>query len=97
MTSKSKQNIRDIYYYISDSLLAKNAANRLVKKIKERTSLLNYMPKSHSIIQGIYREEYRKLIINNYIAVYRIDEEKRKIYVIEIIYGGRNYYNKIYE
>lgn len=55
------------------------------------------MPKSCSVIEQ-YKDrkyEYRKLIINNYVAIYRIDEENKVVYIIRIVYGGRNYLNEI--
>lgn len=39
--------------------------------------------------------EYRRLPMNNYVAIYRIDKEKREVYIIRIVYGGRNYLNEL--
>jgi len=37
------------------------------------------------------REGYRKIVIKNYLVIYRIDDEAKKVFVMRIIYGGRNY------
>ena len=87
----------DIYEYISKSLMAEKAAENLINKIERNILRLETMPESCSIIEEFKerKKQYRKLIINNYVAIYRIDEENRKVYIIRIVYGGRNYLNEI--
>jgi toxin ParE1/3/4 len=34
---------------------------------------------------------YRKLFIHEYIALYTVDEQKKKVLIIRIIYGKRDY------
>ena len=97
LTAKARDEIEEIYNYISKSLMAEKAANNLMSKIHNNILMLEEMPKSCSVIEQ-YKDrkyEYRKLIINNYVAIYRIDEEKKVVYIIRIVYGGRNYLNEI--
>lgn len=35
------------------------------------------------------------MVINNYVILYTIDEEKKKVYVSHIYYGGSDYINRI--
>lgn len=97
LTDRAKQELEDIYEYISKSLMAEKAAENLINKIERNILRLETMPESCSIIEEFKerKKQYRKLIINNYLAIYRIDEEKRKVYIIRIVYGGRNYLNEI--
>ena len=34
---------------------------------------------------------YRRIIVNNYIILYTIDDIKNIVYIAHIYYGGRNY------
>ena len=97
LTDRAKQELEDIYEYISKSLMAEKAAENLINKIERNILRLETMPESCSIIEEFKerKKQYRKLIINNYVAIYRIDEENRKVYIIRIVYGGRNYLNEI--
>ena len=97
LTEKAKVELREIYDYISKSLMAETAANKLYNKIKESILRLEDFPESSSVIEYYNKKkyQYRKLIINNYIVVYRIDKENRKVYIVRIIFGKRNYINEI--
>ena len=35
--------------------------------------------------------QYRRLVVNNYVILYTIDEEEKIVYIAHIYYGGRNY------
>lgn len=42
-------------------------------------------------IEGRYAgKDYRQLLIDNYIAIFRIDEPHKTVYVVTIQYQGRN-------
>ena len=96
LTDRAKQELEDIYYYISKSLMADKAAENLINKIEKSILRLETMPESCSRIEELKEKNrvYRKLIINNYVAIYRIDEVNQKVYIIRIVYGGRNYLNE---
>ena len=99
LTDKAKEELEGIYNYISKSLLSKNTANNVMKRIENKILNLTQIPESYSIIEPYIQtnEKYKKLIINNYIVVYRIDYDNNKVYVIRIIYGKRNYLNEEFE
>lgn len=97
LTAKAKKELEDIYDYISNSLMADKAAINFMDKIHNSIIRLEKMPESCSLIEQ-YKEkkyQYRKLIINNYVAIYRIDKQKKIVYIVRIVYGGRNYLNEI--
>ena len=35
--------------------------------------------------------QYKRLVVNNYVILYTIDEEEKIVYIAHIYYGGRNY------
>lgn len=59
--------------------------------------MLEDMPESCSIIEFYKKRKYpyRKLLIKNYVAIYRIDYKNKLVYIARVVYGGRNYLNEI--
>ena len=64
-----------------------------VDRIKKAILNLDTFPQSHQERnEGRYAGKgYRQLLIDNYIAIFRIDEADKKVYVITIQYQGRNF------
>ena len=81
-----------IYNYIANEKLAPENAKGQVDRIKNAILNLNTFPHSHQERnEGKYAgKSYRQLLIDNYIAVFRIDESAKIVYVITIQYQGRN-------
>ena len=77
LTTQAKMELNNIYKYISNFLFAPKAAQKFIDKFKTSILRLEHLPKSCSIISEDINSkyEYRKLIINNYIVIYSIDEE----------------------
>ena len=97
ITERAKQELKEIYDYISKSLMEENTADKLINKIEKELLQLEDIPEGFSVIEKYRKKdfEYRRLPINNYVAIYRIDTEKREVYIIRIVYGGRNYLNEL--
>lgn len=97
ITKNAKQDLKEIYEYISNSLMEENIANKLIDKIENELLKLEYIPEGFNIIKTTGRNnfEYRRLPINNYVAIYRVNKEKKQVYIVRIFYGGRNYLNEI--
>lgn len=93
LTAEFLEEIDDICYYISKKLKVKNASNRLRKRVIDSILLLEESPQIYMEISKVGREEkrYRRIVINNYIVLYTIDENDKVIYIAHIYYSGRNY------
>lgn len=94
-TEECLQEIKKVYNYIKDNLYATNSAENLMNMVEEFTNNLAYAPKIYAEIPR-YRgtnSTYRRIVIKNYILLYTIDEESRKVYVSHMYYGGSNYLN----
>ena len=85
----------EICDYISNKLKNIDASNRLREKVIYNVLLLENSPKMCTEIEKIDRTErkYRRMVVNNYIILYTIDEPKKIVYVAHIYYAGRNYLN----
>lgn len=97
LTERAELELNDIYDYIANTLMEEKTANKLMNKIQNDILLLGDTPEGFAIIENnkIRGLEYRRLTINNYVAIYRVDKESKKVYVVRIIYGGRNYLNEL--
>ena len=81
-----------IYEYIANEKLAPENAKGQVDRIKKAVLSLDTFPQSHQERnEGRYAgKSYRQLLIDNYIAIFRIDELHKTVYVVTIQYQGRN-------
>ncbi len=81
-----------IYQYIANEKLAPENAKGQVDRIKKAVLSLDTFPQSHQERnEGRYAgKSYRQLLIDNYIAIFRIDELHKTVYVVTIQYQGRN-------
>ena len=82
----------DIYAYIALEKLSPENAKSQTDRIREKLKALDTFPQSHQErTEGRYAGRcYRQLLIDNYIAIFRIDEEAKTVYVVTIQYQGRN-------
>ena len=84
--------LNEIYKYIASDKMAPQNARSQVNRIKKEILNLETFPYSHQERnEGIYaRKGYHQLLIDNYIVIFKIDENNRTVYIITIQYQGRN-------
>ena len=92
-TPKADEDLEQIYNYIYEKLFAENAAYNLMKKIESSIIRLKSFPNSGSFVSESALKErgYHKLIVDNYIVFYLIDEIEKQIVIMRILYGAQNY------
>ena len=84
--------MEEIYRYIAiEKQVPENAkvqTDRIWKVIKN----LEIFPDSHQDrLEGKYAGKgYKQLLVDNYMAIYKIDETEKTVYVITVQYQGRN-------
>ena len=96
-TPTAIKEINKIYNYISENLSAKNSAKRLMTKIEQKVQELKYSPQIYQVIEidKKLKLNYRKIVINYYIVLYTINENKKTVYIAHVYYASSNYLNKI--
>ena len=97
-TEKCIEEMTEIYEYISNNLKENNAAKRLMTETTSRVLELAKVPEIYAKIGKTDRlkREYRRIVVSNFVILYTIDFEKRKVYISRIVYGRNNYLN-LYE
>ena len=97
LSIKAKNDIKSIINYIDYALARPIIAEKYAKLIKNEIQRLEYFPQKFAVIDNdiIENKDIRKLIIKNYIAFYRIDEEAKIVNVDRVLYGGSDWVNNI--
>lgn len=92
-TEDARDEIREIYEYISKNLVNEDAAKRLMRKMRKNVMDLAESPKIYVKIEKKDRmkREFRRMVVDNFIILYTIDEDKKTIYISHMYYGRRNY------
>ena len=95
-TQECKKEIKKIYNYIRETLYVENAAKRIMLKIEELIKNLACTPKIYVEIDKYSgtKRIYRRIVVDNYVLLYTIDEENKKVYVSHMYYGGSDYIKK---
>ena len=87
-----EEDLRSIIDYISDKLQNRKAADDLLKRIFEDTSRLKENPcigiPLSSLFQTSNSWQYRRIVVGNYIVIYRFSSD---VIVERVFYGRRDY------
>lgn len=89
---KAYRDIEEIYSYIALEKLSPENAKGQTDRIWDAIFSLDEHPESHQdrLVGRYVGKGHKQLIIDNYIAIFKIDESKKKVYVITVQYQGRN-------
>lgn len=91
-SDSAKIDLEEIYKYISNHLLAKKSADNIMERIEKNILRLEQYPYSCSeITVKPHKDVFRKLIIDNYIVLYAIDEKYKRVIIYNIVYSKRDY------
>ena len=87
---RAYRDIAGIYAYIASEKLSPENAYGQVKRIREAILGLDTFPQSHQERQvGKYANKgYRQLLIDNYVAIFKINEKKKIVNVVTMQYQG---------
>ena len=86
------RDIEDIYAYIALEKMAPENTKAQTDRIWSAIRKLEIFPSSHQDrLEGKYAGRgYKQLLIDHYIAIFKIDEKKKIVYVVTVQYQGRN-------
>lgn len=89
------QDIVEIVNYISHTLKNQESASNLAESFIEKAESLLIFPYKNPVCQLIrpLKYEYRKILVENYIMFYRVDEEKKLVTIARVIYAKRDFSN----
>lgn len=93
VTSTALRELIRVHDYILNDLNAEQAAKRMLELIENQIEMLRYTPMMHMKIEKFdeTQNQYRRIIIKNYVLLYTIDEGNNIVYVSNIYYGKKDY------
>lgn len=89
----AKEDMVEIVRYISKDLKNPSATNNLSDALFVAMESVTEFPYANPAYVPIrpLRFEYRKLMVKNYLMLYRVDEQKKTITISRVIYAKRDY------
>lgn len=92
-TNVAMNDLDDIYCYISEELFVESAATELLDRVENSIMQLKEFPNLGTRLTDEYLrlKGYRRIIVDSYIIFYILDEQKRKVIIMRILYGKRKY------
>lgn len=87
--------LREIYNYIANELLAPKNAAAQVKRIQKKARSLASMPERYVLVEWEpwHSMEVHKLPVDNFIIYYQVKAEENVVNVVRVFYGGRDIEN----
>ena len=91
-SQEALDDLKDIYSYIAFHLLEKETAKNLVARIRKEVKTLSSMPERYAAVdwEPWRSEGVRTLLVGNFIAYYRIEDQMNTVLVGRILYAGRD-------
>lgn len=90
-TPAAEQDLADLFDYINNDLSNPIAAHNIVDKILRTSQKLSDFPELGTALKAIdiKLDNYRYLIVDNYLVVYRVIDQE--VYVLRILYARSDY------
>lgn len=97
MTRNASDELDEIVDYISNNLDNPTAAGDFLDKVEECYSRLADNPRIYQLCDHRdFREKgYRKVMIKNYVMIYRVDEKAHTVNILHVFFGRQDYYSII--
>lgn len=97
ITEPAELDLREIYRYISVELQEPSIALSFIEKINEAIIGLENLPYRHELVidEQLANQGIRKIPIEKYMIFFKIQEDEKKITVVRILYGKRDWLSLI--
>ena len=93
VSSRAEEDLDGIIGYIAEKLSSPAAASALLDKVYECYDNLEKNPYIYEECRNpvLKREGYRRVVVNNYIMIYKIYENAKAVVAHGFFYGGQDY------
>ena len=92
MTPDATTDLMELRNYIADVLLVPDTALSYIRSIREEIGKLSEMPRRIKPVddEPWYSRGIRKIMTKSFYVYYRIDEDAKRVYIINVIYNKRD-------
>ncbi len=92
ISERAENDLRDIFLYISSSLRARENAVGQLKRLEKAINALTEFPERFKIYES---DKYssgnlRVMPVDNYLVFYNVDNDRRIVNVVRVLYGARD-------
>jgi len=93
VTDVAQTDLKEIVSYISIELKNPTSAKSLLANIKDNILSLEEMPKRQNLVNDevLSNRGIRRLLVDNYMIFYVVDDSKKKVTVIRTLYARRGW------
>jgi len=93
MTEAAEMDLDGIITYMIQKLSAPKAATDFLNELDKSYEYLKSNPFMYEYCRDKYFEEkgYRKVVIKNYLLIYRIDDSIKTVFISRFFHGAQNY------
>ena len=88
-TATALKRLDEILEYIAVTLCNASAAKRLLDDFEEAIDSAAKFPYAMPAVKKQKWKNYRKIFVRQYLAIYRIDEKKKTLYILTFRYAPR--------
>ena len=85
--------LEGIVNYVSDTLCAPQAAQKLLRKLRESIETLGEFPFSGKELK--WKSGYRWTRVDNYMIFYTVEQNDKTVTIMRILYGASDYLVKL--
>lgn len=92
ITRQAREHLKGIKKYITDELLAPDAARNTIATLKREIKSLSQMPERIKLTdeEPWQSEGVRRMRVKGYYVYFWIDEEKSKVQILSVVYVARD-------
>lgn len=92
ITPDAEEDLVELRNYIADVLLARDTARNYIRTIRKEIGTLSEMPAKYKPVddEPWHSRGIRRIMANNFFVYYRIDEDRKLVYILNVIYARRD-------
>ena len=92
ITPDAEEDLFELRNYIADVLLARDTARNYIRTIRKEIGSLSEMPAKYKPVddEPWHSRGIRRIMANNFFVYYRIDEDRKQVFVLNVIYARRD-------
>jgi toxin ParE1/3/4 len=97
ITEPAEIDLSEIGFYIAKELLEPSIAQKVVDQIGEAILKLEEFPFRNALVadEKLATQGIRKIIVENYLVFYIVAEESKRVTIVRILYGRRDWLNML--
>ena len=92
VTPDAEADLIELKSYITNVLLSRETAKNYIQALRKEIESLSYMPARYKTLEDEpwRTKEIRRTLVKNFYVYYRIEEDEKRVFILNVIYTKRN-------